>query len=436
MKRIGGRRGTFPAILMAFALTGCGDLLTVSDPERYTSEDLDQALDAVGNGVEGALHEVMDSYVIYQGLLSDEYQHSGTWIQYDEIDHGRFQYDTHDADGVQNAWLRARWFAQDAEARFNRVLGEAEAATDPLMAQTHMSEGLIDLYLGMGYCESPAVPSGPAVSDTEILQQAVTKLTRAIQTAQAAGTPDYETAALAGRATAYLMLADYTNAAADAAAIPDGFSYDAVFNKSSNNAVVNLTTKTFNQAASIMYAHWDRIDLSDDPGFMRDPWTDEPDPRMPVFYDGDIATDNETPHRSQWKYNQLEDDIPMLHSDGMRLIEAEALGLGTSPDYAGAMAILNDLRDAVGLTALPVPTDQATFLGYLLSERFAEHFFEGMRAVDLHRFDMVDDVFAPLADPERPASGRPTKFSMSGAEALYNPNITDDLAQRCLPRAS
>lgn len=419
-------------VTAVLALGGCSDLLEVSDPQRYTSEDLDQALEAVANGVEGALHEVVDSWVVDQALLSDEYQHTGTWAGYDETDHGRFQYGTSSLDNENNAWLRARWFARDSQERFVRVLGEAEAATSPLMAQVHITEGLLDLYIGMTFCESPTDPEGPARSDTENLQQAVTNLTRAMETASAAGTPDYELAALAGRATAHLLLGNYEEAARDAAAIPAGFSYDAIFNQTSNNSVVTLTTKTFNQAAGLMYPLWDRIELSDEPGFIADPWTGEPDPRMPVFYDGEIATDNETPHRSQWKYTKVDDDIPMLHSDGMRLIEAEKL-IMVDQDYAAATAILNELRAAVGLDPLTVPADEATMMDYYLSERFAEHFMEGWRMIDLHRFGLVDDVFGALNDPERPAQGRPTKFPMTDQEALYNPNIENDITVRCLP---
>jgi hypothetical protein len=407
----------------ALALSACGDLLTVSDPERYTSEDLDNALPAVANGVEGALHEVFDSYV---------YQHTGTWSGYDETDHGRFQYGTSAMDGTNNAWLRTRWFADDAEERFTRIL-EGAAASDPLMAQVHLSKGLAALYLGLAFCESPSVASGTAVTDMEMLDQAVTELTRAIQTAQAANTPDYETAALAGRARANLMLGNDAAAAADAAGIPAGFSYDAVFNLQSTNSVVQLTTKQNNEAAGLMYVWWDQIDESPTSGFMRDPWTDEPDPRIPVFFDGEVATDNETPHYSQWKYTIDTDDIPMLHSDAMELIQAEVLA--NSGDYTGAMGILNGLRDAVGLTPLPVPADAQEMQDYLLSERFAELFMEGMRMVDLHRFGLVDDIFVPLNDTERPGTGRPTKFSMSSSEATYNAQIVDDLNQRCLPKS-
>ncbi|NNF29197.1 MAG: hypothetical protein HKN73_18370, partial [Gemmatimonadetes bacterium] len=77
-------KGAASAALSILALSACGDLLDVSDPQQYTSTDLDQALPAVANGVEGSMHQVVDSYVIYQALLGDEYQHTGTWSGYDE----------------------------------------------------------------------------------------------------------------------------------------------------------------------------------------------------------------------------------------------------------------------------------------------------------------------------------------------------------------
>ena len=421
-------------VIAAMALGAC-DILDVSDPQRYTASDLDAALPAVANGVEGAVHEVIDSYVIYQALLGDTYQHTGTWSGYDETDHGRFQYATSAMDGTQNSLLRARWFAGDAEERFIRVLGDAEAASSELMAQVHMSEAMADLYMGMAYCETPSEPDGPAVTDMAIYQQAEAGFTKAIGSAQAAGTNDYLYASYGGRATARLLLGKYAEASSDAAMVPDGFSYDAIFNAQSINSIVQLTTKNFNEAAGLMYKWWPLIDESATSGFFRDPGTDEPDMRLPVFFDGEVATDNETPHYSQWKYDKEQSAISMVHSDGMKLIQAEALVM--SNDFAGATAILNGLRGAVGLTPHDVPTSMDGMMDILLWERFAEHFMEGMRMVDLHRFGLVNEVFAALndgaGDPERPAIERPTKFTLTDTEPTYNPNIDNNLAARCFP---
>lgn len=429
------------AVLAVVPLLGACDLLTVSDPQRYTSEDVDTALPAVANGAEGQIHGAMDSYVIYQALLADEYQHTGTWSGYDETDHGRFQYATSPMDGIQDVWHRSQWYAMDAEDRFVRVLGESEAAASPLTAQVRLSGAFAALYLSMAFCESVADREGGSVdpetgdvrTDMEMANVAVQRFTDAMQTARAANRTDYETAATAGRAQAKLMMGDRAGAAADAATVPDGFSYNAIFNAQLNNAVVQLTTKNFNEAAGLMHQWWPLIEESDDPGYMRDPWTMEFDKRMPVYFDGEVATDNETPHYSQWKYNGITDPIPMVHSDGMRLIEAEAML--ASGNIAGAMAIMNRLRAAVGLAPLDPTTDEDVASQYLLTERFAELFMEGHRAVDLHRFGLTRQVFDALNDDERPGSGRPTKFTLSDQEALYNDNIESQLTARCIPRS-
>jgi hypothetical protein len=424
--------GVSLAVAAVVGLAACGDILTVSDPQRYTATDLDNALPAVANGVEGAVHEVIDSWVVYQNLLSDIYQHTGTWSGYDETDHGWFIYGANSMQGVMNSLLRARWFATAAEERFVEVLG-AEAASSPLTAQARLGGALADMVIGMTWCEAPLVEDGPAVSDMDVLAQAVSKFTATISTANSAGASNIATAALAGRARAKLIMGDYAGAAADAAQVPDGFNYGAKFNNQSNNSIVTLTTATYNKAAGYQAKWWSLVDTdAAGPTHMRDPYTNEYDPRKPMYYvDGITATDNLTMHYSQWKFQVETDDIPMLHSDAMRLIQAE--NLYRTNDYAGAMTILNQLRANVGLTAIAVPTDATVMRDILLSERDAELFMEGMRAVDLYRFGLTKEIFAAMNDAERPASGRPTKWPMSETEALYNSNIVDDLAQRCLP---
>ena len=425
-------RGLTAVSVGVLALGAC-DILTVSDPQRYTADDLDSALPAVANGVEGAVHEVMDNWVVYRALLADVYQHTGTWSGYDDTDHGRMDYTRNTLAGTQNAWLRAQWFAVDAQARFERVMGDAEAASSPLTAQVQMSGGMADMLNGMTFCESVAEPTGNVVTDMQMLEQAERKLTTAISSAQSSGRPDFAAGWTAARAETRLRVGDVAGAVADASAIPAGFSYDAIFNQESINWIVLVTTKNYNEAAGLLHKWWPLITKSDDPGYMADPLSGMPDMRLPVYFDGEVATDNETPHYSQWKYNGETDDIPMLHSDGMQLIIAEAMA--RSGDFAGATGVLNQLRAAVGLPGHEVPTDPVTMGEIVLWERFAEHFMEGQRMGDLHRAGIVRDVFEALNDPDRLGVGRPTKFPLSSTEALYNPNIENDLLQRCLPRA-
>ncbi len=419
------------ALTAGIALSGCGDILDVSDPERYTSEDLDNALDAVAAGVEGDLYITMDQFVIYQGLLGDELQHTGTWAGYDDIDHGRFNYGNSNADGNMQEMLRARWFAGDAEARFIRVLGEDEAANSPLTAQVQTTAAMADLLLGMMFCEAPAEPNGAAVSSQQILQQAEAEFTRALATSQAAGAQDWVLVNYAGRARARLYLGNHAGAAADAAQIPDGWVKNAEMSGNSgrqDNDVVQLITAGNNSAAAVRQKWWDSYD--DATRSLRDPYTNEPDPRKAVWFNGSLAVDGVTQHYSQWKYRDIGDDIPFFDSEEMRLIQAEAAWM--DGDLATAQDIMNDLRAAAGLSALPASTDADEVKAYLLNERLAETWMEGHRVVDLRRLGELRMVFASLSDPERPAT-RPSFFSMDDAEARDNTNIEDDASVRCLP---
>ncbi len=432
-------RRPFLAGLLGVALAGCGDLLTVSDPQRYTSDDLDASLDAVANGVEGDLYEGWDHYVIYTALSSDEYQHSGTWIGYDNYDHGRYFYSNANggggggaSDGVMNDLLRTRAFALSAQERFERVL-EGDAASSPLMARVKAVEAWANLLLAQSFCEAPAEPSGPVVPDTEIYQLAVDGMTAAIAAASAAGLEDVGLWARAGRARAHLMLGNYADAVADAQAVPPDFAWTAKFSANSGrqeNDLVNLTTTGYNNAASVREKWWPQVDTVS--GMMLDPYTGEPDPRLPVRYVGALGVDGLTPHYSQWKYRGLDADMPLADGQEMRLIEAEVHW--RQNQLPQAMAILNDLRADAGLGPLPDPGGSAdAVLEYLLHERFAELFLEGQRMNDLHRFGLVDDLVADGSFGDLTETIRPTKFPLSRFEALNNAEIEDAVSARCLP---
>ena len=122
----------------------------------------------------------------------------------------------------------------------------------------------------------------------------------------------------------------------------------------------------------------------------------------------------------------------MTHSDEMKLIEAEVHY--QKGDLAGAQTVLNGLRAAVGLDALPATSDADVVMEYLLHETFAELWVEGRRMSYLHRWGKTADIFRPLNDAEnlRPLP-RPSKFPMSYSEATYNTKIDNALSARCLP---
>lgn len=427
------------AASLAAVVAGCDDMLTVSDPQRYTSDDLDNSLDAVINGIEGDLYAGHDNLVNATSLNSDEAQHSGTWIGYDDLDHGRFHYGNASGGGglgsgddIMNNLLRVRYFAQSGRERFERVL-ESDAATDPRVARARSIEGWANLLLAQNFCEAPAEQGGVLVSDSEIAELAVTTLTAALQSAEASGAGEVALRARAGRARAHLLLGNYAAALSDARAVPTSFTWEAEFSPNSgrqNNSIVQLSTAGFNRASAVREFYWDRVDLA--ARAMRDPYTGELDQRLPVYFDGSTAVDGLTPHYSQWKYRDLGADMEITDGAEMRLIEAEVAW--RSDEYLLALELINEVRTAAGLTAHPLTLDAEQIREYLLHERFAEFFWEGQRMSDLHRFGLVADYMAEGRFGESTYDPRPTKFPVSQLEVLNNPAIPDkSVSARCLP---
>ena len=418
--------------LLAF-LACDDDLLTVQDPARYTSPDLDGALDAVANGVEGDLYATHDGFVTYSALSSDEYQHTGTWAGWDDVDHGRYRFATSPTDGIMNGYLRTRWFAKSTAERLERVLG-SDAATDKMMAQVQTTSAWALLMLGEGFCEGVIEENGPVVTDVQMTTAAVAELTTAMATAQAAGATAYYNWALAGRARANLWLGNWDAALADAKAVPDGFVHYAQYSGNSSrqqNWIVFVATIGFNNAGGVREKWWPHVDT--DAEKLIDPYSGQLDSRVEIWHDpGTIGVDGKTDFYSQWKYKDGEADIPMTHSDEMKLIEAEVYY--QKGDYAQAQTVLNALRAAVNLDPLPTTTDQAKVMEYLMHETFAELWVEGRRMSYLARWGKTAEIFRPLNDEGnlRPLP-RPAKFPMSYSEATYNTNIDNAISARCLP---
>ncbi len=426
-RRLGG---ALAGAFLGLGLFACGDILEVQDPSRYTSSDLDEALQAVVDGVEGDLHNNFSGMFFGLALGSDEMQHSGTWSGWDDIDHGRWLYDV---GGISNGGLmQTRWFARDSQERLKRVLGEAAAMQTVGMAQVMAVEGWSDLINAENFCEAVAEASGPAVTHQALMAQAKAELTEAMAVAQGAGSDHYYLWALAGRARANLWLGKDTEALADARAVlaadPD-FVYYAQYSVNSGAfGWVTLATVGENSAGSLREKWWPYVD--DDAHLMRDVYTGELDPRLPIYHDGTKAVDGLTEFYSQWKYQDRNADVKLSHSGEMKLIEAEVLW--RQNNLAGALAALNFLRTRAGLTPHAATSDADQVFEYFMHEMFAELFMEGRRFGYLNRLGQVEEIFGAMNDPERPLP-RPTMFAISSGEAQYNANLTDNAADRCLP---
>jgi hypothetical protein len=130
-------------------------------------------------------------------------------------------------------------------------------------------------------------------------------------------------------------------------------------------------------------------------------------------------------------YNSI---IKYRYAD-LLLLKAEALIMKSSPDFAGAKAIIDRIRQRANLGALPasVTANKETMLNALLKERRLELAFEGERWFDLVRLDKVEEVMNAVyaKDSGRPAQRYPFtqnsyKLPIPQVVIDQNPNLVQN----------
>ena len=387
----GRRRWVHGPLLAVLTLSGCGLFDEAAEDQRRLRE-LELELIPKANTAEHQAQVRAGTWALYQALLADVLQEADAMSTIDE----------QPINWLASILFTARELASHVEARLYEELDYEQAESHELMAQTRWATGLAELYLGMTYCGIAL--DGEYLSDTQVLRRAEQSLGLAIETAERAGAPDYLAAARAARAQARMLLEDWDGAESDAMLVPEGFVYV------SHTTPNPLWTWTNSESRRYGFLHkwWALVPRSVDPGFMLDPWTEEEDPRIPAHFQGGTLEDSEVPHYQPLKYASAEDKVPIVHYDMAQLIIAEARAVGG--DYAGATAVLNGLRAAVGLSPRETPASADEMEELILWERFAELHLEGQRLLDLHRKGLMEQVFEELDDPERPGVGRPSKW--------------------------
>lgn len=427
------------ALAVLAAVGGCKDLLTVQNPQVFTNDaaNSDILLPAVAAGAEGDMQVSVDNMAIMSGMLSDEFWHTGTWSDWLDVSKGLIRKNP-PFNGAfsdpQNAMLRARGTAESAVARFRKVLGDT-VKTSPLFVTASMARAWADLQLAMAVCEIPPTAGAATVSDTAIFKQAADSFAAMIpiiQAAHFAKASDREARlnqAYSGLARANLMIGNYPLALQYAQLVPAGFQYDAIYSNNSafqNNQMANQGNANYNRSFSIRDIWWTYIDTI--AGQMRDPYSGQLDPRIPLGHDNnnargyDRGSDGVTKFFSNNKYSTYASPIPLTKYAEMNLIIAEVRW--RQGNFVGAMQAMNINRTAVGLPPmlLPVTGDVSTQIrDLLLQERFAVLFGEGSRLNDLYRFGLITQRLGP---------NRATKLPLSRTEQLTNINIGEG-KERC-----
>jgi hypothetical protein len=429
--RIAARWTTLAVFLSAVSCSG--NLLDVPNPQAFGTAALDNAviLQTVTNGAEGLLHQAWSGYIIVTELNSDEIMSTSTWIDWEDISFGRLRHDWATAGSFsapQDAILRTRFAAQDAQVRVQNVLG-AKAATSAMNAQTLMVDAISDLLLGMGWCESPLSANAVRSPSSAIIAQSITKFTKAIAAAQAitgdaASLAKWTGVGYAGRARANLLAGNLAAAAADAAQVPAGFEYDAIYAEGASTTqsqTGNQFNQNRNRSGGLRDILQSRVHVIDSTTTYEAYVTDwyaptKDDHRMAVMRTAkQLGVNNHTPYYGITKYASRSAPIRMFSAIEATLIQAEVAMKGG--DFTTETNLLNSLRTraGVGLAPVPVPATAAAAQTFLLNERMAELFVEGYRQMDLYRFNLVTPTLGP---------GRATLLPLSLNEILANPKMT------------
>jgi len=420
------------AFLGSAVLSCSSNLLDVPNPQAFGTAALNNAviLQTVTNGAEGLMHQAFSSFIEVTELNSDEIMSTSTWIDWEDISFGRVRHDWPTAGAFsvpQDNLLRARFAAQDAQVRVQTVLGAA-AGTSAMNAQTLMVDAISDLLLGMGWCESPLAPGAVRSPSSAIIAQSITKFTKAIAAAQAitgdaASQAKWTGVGYAGRARANLYAGNFAAAAADAALVPAGFEYDAIYAEGASttqSAVGNQFNQNRNRSGGLRDILQSRVHVIDSTSSYTAYLTDWANPglddhRMAVMRTaGQLGVNNHTPYFGITKYASRSAPIRMFSYIEAQLILAETAM--QSGNYAGEATILNALRGRAGVALPPVavPATAAAAQNFLLNERMAELFVEGYRQYDLYRYNLVTPILG---------TGRATLLPLSTDEILANPKM-------------
>lgn len=255
--------------LVGGGLVACdGSTLDVDDPDNVPDREL--TADRVGprlNGMVDDFRSTLDFYVLYSGLLTDEFSHSGTFPTRAEIDarqpsvsNGSIAADVWDPLSVSRAT------ADVTQQQFRQVANDPSFAgvrPDVLTGITHgkLFGGYTRIYFAELFCRSilggqddlpqfgededlPIAAETSPVRSAERMRQARDSLLSAAASADSLGFPQVATAARIGAARANMFLGNFADAASLVDGIDPGFTFTVEFSDNTpatENSIFQLT---------------------------------------------------------------------------------------------------------------------------------------------------------------------------------------------------
>lgn len=420
------RAPALPAALILLTAGAAGCDFTVTNPGPVEDDFLfeEEAYPGLVTGAGRNLALALDNIAYISGAVTREIHPAGSTGTYGiSVQEQQGMLLTDGSAGYWNNAQRARWTAEDAVRRM-RGNTEFNADSSPLVAQALIWAGFANRLLGETFCEA-VIDGGALQPSTTFLTRAEAALTEAIAVAGAAGDDELVLAATAGRAQVRVALGSWEGALADAAAVPTDFVYEMPYFATESalyNELWEASAGTF-RAHTVWNTYYDAY------------FTETSDPRVAWVTNPDLPTGDaavlhlgRVPWYRQDKYPGRDAPINLASGREMRLIEAEALL--RSGDWEEALALVNELRAAVGVDGRAA-ADAATAWTHLKRERGIELWLEARRLHDvrrwladgspgttLHELETAAGVMSPSHLEEQAVC-----FPVPDSELQTNPNL-------------
>ncbi len=381
-------------LLMTMGTMACDSMVNVVDPDIVTPESLNSEAGiatlragtlgdlAVALSGSAAGHGATPGLILMSGLMSDEYDYSGTFPTRREADTRLVQNTNGTVELVYANLHRARALAEatlDLASKFGGV-PDVESEMQSVI-------GYVYVFFAETFCSgvpfSKAPPDGGELQYGEPLttEQMFSKAVEWFDQAIASAGNNAKLANLArvGKARALLGLGQIDQAAQVVASVPDDFVYNIEHSTNSRrqeNGIYILTT---------IRRQWSIADGKGGNGLK---YRSAMDPRVPWDGGTTFGQDDITLYYNQLKFTSSSDPVPLASGIEARLIEAEAAM--KAGDNAKVASIHNALRATVGLDPVDLSgMSQDELRDFHFKERAFWLFSTGHRQGDLRRLVRV-----------------------------------------------
>jgi starch-binding outer membrane protein, SusD/RagB family len=369
------------ACASVLGLAGCN--LDVTNPTVIDANGFDPGASAPTLALSGQslFYLAYQDVALYGGMISDEEWTAAIRLQTNNIASRNFV----GTDDITPDFFGPLSQALVANVTAATVIGKGDsAATDLNLAMAQMNAGFTFEIMAETMCAS-AIQGGPQVSDAQLLDSAVARLTAAVTIATAAGPGGAEivTQSNVGLARAYLQNGQWANATTAAALVPPAFT-DSLQTSANSSTYATLANQIYYTMASgqlVVPALYQNLN----------------DPRIPYVSTTCTLTNAQLPCVLQLKYTGFGSNIRLASGLEAQFIAAEAQ-LHLTGATAPALVVINSERTVGGQGMYSGATDTLSVLTELLNQRAREFWMEGKKLGDLRRNPSVP-LPGVLTDP-------------------------------------